>query len=65
MSVRDMAWTTAAAMGLGCAMTAALAAWLLLTNPMAASMALSAHDLGALVDTAAAALQDVALRLLN
>jgi hypothetical protein len=65
MSLRDMAWTTAAAMGLGCAVTATLAAWLLLTNPIAASTALSAHDLGTLASTATAALQDVALRLLH
>lgn len=65
MSGRDVAWTTAAAMGFGCAVTAALAAWLLLTNPTGLSMALSAHDLGALAHAAGAALQDVAERLLH
>lgn len=65
MSGREAAWTTAAAMGLGCAVMAAVAAWLLLTNPMAVSMALAAHDLGALAHTVAGAVQDVAVRLLR
>ena len=48
MSGRDVAWTTAAATGLGCATAAAVAVWLLLTDPLAVTMALGAHDLGAL-----------------
>lgn len=65
MSGRDVAWTTAAATGLGCAGAAAMAAWLLLTDPLTVASALSAHNLGALVDTAAAALRDVAMSLLR
>jgi hypothetical protein len=65
MSGRDVAWTTAAATGLGCAVTAAAAVWLLLTDPMAVTMALGAHDLGALLHTAFAALHDVALGLVQ
>jgi len=65
MSGRDVAWTTAAATGLGCAVAAGLAAWLLLTNPLALTTAVSAHDLGALARSAAGALHDLACRLLR
>ena len=44
MSGPDVAWTTAAGTGLGCAMTAALAGWLLLTDPLAVTAAMGAHD---------------------
>ncbi len=65
MSGPHVAWTTAAATGLGCAMAAALAGWLLLTNPLAVTTALRAHDPVVLVETAAGALQDIAVRLLR
>jgi hypothetical protein len=65
MSGRDVAWTTAAATGVGCAVAAMVAAWLLLTNPMAITSALSAHDLGAVAQAGARALQDVAVTLLR
>jgi hypothetical protein len=65
MSGRDVAWTTAAATGLGCAVVAALAVWMLLTDPLAVTKALTAHDLSTLANTAAGALQDLAVRLLR
>lgn len=65
MSGRDVAWTTAAATGLGCTVAAVLAAWLLLTNPLAVTTAVTAHDPGVLVQTAAGALRDLAARLLQ
>ncbi|HUR35964.1 MAG TPA: hypothetical protein VM032_19310 [Vicinamibacterales bacterium] len=60
MSARDVAWTTAAAAGLGCAVAAALGVWLLLRDPMTVSIAMSAHDLGALASAAAGAVRDLA-----
>lgn len=65
MSGHYVAWTTAAATGLGCAVAAAAAVWLLITDPLAVTLALGAHDLGALLDAAAGALQDAAVRLLR
>ena len=65
MSGREAAWTTAAATGLGCTVAAVLAAWLLLTNPLAVTTAITAHDPIVLVQTAAGALQDLATRLLR
>jgi len=65
MSGRDVAWTTAAATGLGCAMMAALAVWLLLTDPLAVTAAVGAHDLATLAGTAAHVLWDSAVRLLQ
>ena len=65
MSARDRAWTTAAATGLGCALTAALAVWLLLTDPLAVTAAVGAHDMAALAGTAAHVLWDTAVRLLQ
>jgi hypothetical protein len=44
---------------------AALAVWLLLTDPLAVTKALTAHDVSTLANTAAGALQDLAVRLLR
>jgi hypothetical protein len=57
MSRHDVAWTTAATAGLACAAAAALAAWTLLTDPLAVVTAVSAHDASALVDTAVNAMR--------
>lgn len=65
MSGREAAWTTAAATGLGCAVAATLAAWLLLTNPVAVTTAVTAHDPSVLVQTATGAVHDLAARLLR
>jgi len=65
MSAREVAWTTAAATGLGCALTATLTVWLLLTDPLAVTSAAGAHDLATLVGTAAHALWATAVRLLQ
>jgi hypothetical protein len=64
MSARDAVWTTVAATGLGSAVAATVAVWLLLTDPMAITTALDAHDLGALAETAAGALREIVVRLL-
>ena len=65
MSGREVAWTTAAATGLGCAVVAAMTVWLLLTDPLTVTIALGTHNLGVLAHTAAGALHDVATRLLH
>lgn len=57
MSARDVAWTTAAVTGLGCATAAAGAAWLVLTDPLAVTTALVAHDFGALIVAGLGAVQ--------
>ena len=64
MSARDVAWTTAAIAGLGCATAAAGAAWLLLTDPLAVTSAFVARDLGALVAAWLGALRAVVVALL-
>jgi len=45
--------------------TAALAVWLLLTDPLAVTAAGGAHDLATLAETAAHVLWDTAVRLLQ
>ena len=60
MSGRNMAWTTAAAMGMGCAIMAASAAWLLLTQPVMVTAALDGRDLGSLLHALATAVMDAA-----
>jgi|KBSMisStandDraft_5_1062788.scaffolds.fasta_scaffold285821_1 hypothetical protein len=65
MSGQDVAWTTAAATGLGCALTATVVVWMLLTDPLAFTAAVGTHDVAALAETAAHVLRDVAVRLLH
>jgi hypothetical protein len=56
MSGRNMAWTTAAATGFVCAVTAASAAWLLLTQPVVLTSALDGQNAGAVVHALVTAL---------
>ena len=65
MSGRNVAWTTAVATGVACAMTATSAAWLLLTQPVAVTAALDGHDLGAVLQALMFALVDAAAAVLR
>jgi hypothetical protein len=60
MSGRNVAWTTAAATGIGCAILAASAAWLLLTQPVAVTRALERNDLAAVFGALVSAVLDLA-----
>jgi hypothetical protein len=60
-----MAWTTAVATGVACAVTAASAAWLLLTQPLAVTASLDGHDLGALFQALMVAVLDAAAAVLR
>lgn len=65
MSGRNMVWTTAAVTGLGCAVMAATAAWLLLTQPLAVTAALNGQDIGALLHALVTAVVDAAATVMR
>lgn len=65
MSGRNVAWTTAAATGLGCAVMAASAAWLLLTQPVAVTRALEGNNFAALLNALLAAAIDAAAAVMR
>ena len=64
MSARDVAWTTAVATGLGCALASGLTVWLLLTDPLTVTSAMGAHDLVTLYHAGLGALRDLTAWLL-
>jgi hypothetical protein len=65
MSGRQVAWTTAAATGLGCALVAAAAAWLLLTEPLALTSAADTRFPGGLLQALVAALEHAAVAIMR
>jgi hypothetical protein len=65
MSGRNVAWTTAAATGIGCAVLAASAAWLLLTQPVTVTSALGGNDFASVINALITAVLDAAAAVMR
>ncbi len=64
MSKHEVAFTAAATAGFGLALTAAGAAWVILTNPLALTRVAATPDARSLLDLLVATVRDVAAALL-